>query len=150
MRNFDVKIKILTDNLDRKKELLKQIEAITEKQEMFFTTLKGEDRNYMLEQAVNEKQKIIDELMKIDEAFLSTFKTFNGELNENRDIYAAEIEKMKKKIKEVTDIDVRIRVREERNRRIFTEVRLENQNQIKGLKASKDYILKQYEKNSKF
>ena len=99
---------------------------------------------------IKEKQNIIDELMKIDEAFLSTFKTFNGELNENRDIYAAEIEKMKKKIKEVTDIDVRIRVREERNRRIFTEVRLENQNRIKGLKASKDYILKQYEKNSKF
>ena len=54
MRNLDVKIKILTDNLDRKKELLKQIEAITEKQEMFFTTLKGEDRNYMLEEAVKD------------------------------------------------------------------------------------------------
>ena len=149
MSNLDIKIKILTDNLDRKKELLKQIEAITEKQEMFFTKLKGEDRNYMIGEAVKEKQKIIDELMKIDEVFLSTFESFKGELNENRDIYAIEIERMKKKIKEVTDIDVRIRVREERNRRIFSEVRLENQPKIKGLKASRDYILKQYEKNSK-
>ena len=151
MDEIAVKIDILHKALDRKKGILTQIINITENQQMFFETLKGEELKYYMNVSIEEKQKLIDELNDIDTAFTGIFESFKGKLNENKQKYRNEIISMQDKIQELIELDIKIRAKEEHSRRT-TENMLNRQlvetPKIKGLKASKNYIMDQYEKNS--
>ncbi len=150
MNEIEVKLDILERSVDKKIKLLNQIYNITENQQLFVKTLEGEQRQEYLSSAAEEKQKLIDEILKIDTVFISTFESFNGMLNKNRKLYRERILKLQEKIRLVVDIDVKIRVKEERNRQIFAPSVLNGLSpNIKALKANKSYILEQYEKNSK-
>lgn len=147
MNDLSAKLMLLNDALDKKIELLNQILNITQNQEMFFNTLSGDERDYMLKEARNEKQNIINELVEIDDMFISMFESFGGKLNQNQFEYKNEIASLQNKIRKITDIDVSIRVKEERNRRLMDAGAI-NVKPIKALKASKSYMLNQYNKNS--
>lgn len=148
MSEIEVKLDILESSINKKIEILNQIYNITENQELFVKNLSGEEREEYLKSASEEKQKLIDEILKIDTVFISTFESFNGMLNENRKLYRERILMLQEKIKAVMDIDVKIRVKEERNRQLFIPNNTINAPVVKGLKANKSYILEQYAKNT--
>lgn len=150
LNEIRVKINFLTDVLERKIELLNQIYNITENQEFFEKTLNGQDRDILLKEAVDEKQKIINEVIAADNTFMRVFGEFKGDLNRNQDIFRAEIKNMQNKIRDVSAIDYKIRAKEQRARNGVKVEPSKNvfSKKIKGLKSSKSYILDKYRKNS--
>lgn len=148
MNEIEVKLDILESSINKKIEILNQIYNITENQELFVKSLSGQEREDYLKSAAEEKQKLIDEILRIDTVFISTFESFNGMLNENRKLYRDRILMIQDKIKEVMDIDVKIRVKEERNRQLFIPNNNINTPVVKGLKANRSYIIEQYAKNT--
>lgn len=112
-----IKLKILIDLLNKKIELLNQVIAINENRDMFVRTLRGKDMEIMLSAAANEEKCIIDEIMRIDSVFLSTFEKFNGNLNKNKVFFKEEIRKLQENIKTITDINVKIKIRDFNSRK---------------------------------
>jgi len=142
------KMKFLSDILDRKAELLKQIYNIMENQEFFEKTLNSEDSEILIKEAVKEKQKIIEEVIAADNTFMRVFGEFKGALNRNRDKFRPEIKKMQEKIRTVSDIDFKIRAKELRVKQGIQVLKGVPAKKIKTLKASKHYILDKYRKNA--
>ena len=149
MNEIDVKLDILENSLKKKKALLTQILNITENQEMFLKNLSGEEKENYLKSAAIEKQNLIDDVLRIDSVFISTFESFNGMLNQNRQIYRSRILELQEEIRAVVDIDLMIRAKEERNKQLFIPKQINKSPALKSLKANKNYILDQYAKNSK-
>ena len=141
-------LKNLDNILNEKIQLLNQILNISENQSMFILQLEDENSlNSYLSSSLKEKQKIIDRIKIIDDTFIKKFESFGGELNKNKDFFKDELKKMQNKIQSITDLDIKIRIQEEKNKPIFKNM---GQNKkIKTLKANKDYILKKYSENNK-
>ena len=146
--DISFKMRFLMDVLNKKSELLKQIYNITENQELFERTMTGEDRDTLLREAVNEKQKIIEEVIAADNTFMKVFGEFKGELNRNQDRFRTEIKQMQNKIREVSDIDFKIRAKENRAKQGVQVRPSVLSKKIKTLKSSKNYILDKYRKNT--
>ena len=104
-----------------------------------------------LDVSIEEKQKLIDELVSIDDMFLSIFESFNGSLNKHKDIFKEDIKTLKDKIQEITELDFKIRIQEEKNKNlqnINIKNNLMNVEKVKTLKVSKDNMLKKYKNNT--
>lgn len=142
------KLNFLMDILDQKLKFLNQIYNITENQEFFEKTLSGEDQTILLKEAINEKQKIIDDVITADNTFMKIFGEFKGDLNRNQDTFKAEIKKMQEKIREVSSVDFKIRAKEQRAKQGIQITPPVLSKKIKTLKSSKNYILDKYKKNT--
>lgn len=145
------KINNLTYLLDRKIELLSLILNITKNQKLVFENNKNQDTLPFLDVSIEEKQKLIDELVSIDDMFLSIFESFNGSLNKHKDIFKEDIKTLKDKIQEITELDFKIRIQEEKNKNlqnINIKNNLMNVEKVKTLKVSKDNMLKKYKNNT--
>ncbi len=148
IHEISLKMKFLTSVLEKKAELLKQIYNITENQELFERTLTGDDYDILVKEAVKEKQKIIEEVIAADNIFMKTFGEFKGALNKNQDKFKSEIKQMQNKIREVSDIDFKIRAKEHRAKQGIQVRPAVLSQKIKTLKSSKNYILDKYRKNT--
>lgn len=146
------KINNLNYLLDRKIELLNIILSITENQKIVFEKNDNDDTKPFINIALEEKQKLIDEIVSIDNMFISIFEGFNGELNKNRKFFKDDILIIKDKIQQITNIDFKIRLKEEKNKNIqernINSI-ANNIDKIKTLKVSKNHMLKKYMDNSK-
>ncbi len=145
------KINNLTYLLDRKIELLSLILNITKNQKLVFENNKNQDTLPFLDISIEEKQKLIDELVSIDDMFLSIFESFKGNLNKHKDIFKEDIKTLKHKIQEITELDFKIRIQEEKNKNlqnINIKNNLMNVEKVKTLKVSKDNMLKKYKNNT--
>ena len=141
------KINNLNYLLDRKIEILNIILNITKSQHIVFK----EDRNVdsFIDISLEEKQGLIDELINIDEMFLSIFEGFKGALNQNKNIFKEDLKKIQNKIQQISDIDLKIRLQEEKNKQLINNNVNFNQEKIKTLKVSKNEMLKKYMNNTK-
>lgn len=85
MENFKIKIKLITDILKEKKEKLHRLAIITENQG---TVLESKEKTAetvsMLTELINEKQKIIDEILSYDDVFLKIYEEIKIELNNEK------------------------------------------------------------------
>ena len=156
MDDFEVKLTLLSDMLRKKQEILEQILTITENQKSVFvreSETEADDLAMlrdMLRQMNDEKQKLIDEHLNSDRLFQNVFAEISSEFESRAFDYKPIIEGMQAMIKEIVGLDALIRVQEEKNRRVFeTEIsKLKTSKEVDFTKASKEYILKQYEKNN--
>lgn len=146
MNSIQIKLDRLHYLLDKKGQILNQVYNITENQEMFFTQLTGEQQKEFLMQSLDEKQKLIKEVNNIDNEFIVIFSSFNGALNEHIKNFGPSISLMQDKIRKLTDLDVKIRIKEEKNKLLF--ISSNPSNKINIPKASKKYILNKYRENS--
>ncbi len=142
------KMRFLMEVLERKLKALEEIYNITENQEFFEKTLFGEDKDILLQEAIKEKQKIIDEVIAADNTFMKVFGEFKGDLNRNKDKFKDDIKKMQDKIRKVSDIDFKIRAKELRAKQGVKVTPDVLSPKIKTLKSSKSYILDKYRKNT--
>ena len=156
MNGFETKLTLLSDMLEKKHEILLQILTITENQKSIFVRESETDTEHkamlreMLHQMNDEKQKLIDEHLNSDRLFQKIFEEISDEFESRAPDYKPIIEGMQEMIKKVTELDSSIREQEQKNRRVF-EAEIANLKASKDLdftKASKEYVLKQYEKNN--
>lgn len=153
------KINNLNYLLDRKIQILSQILVITENQNIVFKGFNDDSINELINMSYDEKQSLINELVNIDSMFLEIFQSFSGSLNKNKYVFEQEIINIQNKIQQITDIDLKIRLQEEKNRQISINTSnykgnninqtTNNIDKVKILKMSKEEMLKKYNSNNK-
>lgn len=148
MDEFETKLNILYDALIKKEDALSQILAITENQ----AALLAEDHNgaeaaaFFKEMNV-EKQRLIDTVLDGDGVFERIFGSLGGEFDERAAYFKPLVKRLQDKIKDVVDLDVKIRLQEDRNNAQITSA-VKQKPRIDVPKASKGYMLSQYRKNA--
>ena len=147
MDNFLVQLNVLSDMLGKKKALLERISAITENQENILLSPYAEsDEGAMLFSGLNEeKHKLIELVLQADDLFQNLFDSIKEEFEARAQDFKEEIRTLKNEIKEVVELDAKIRIREEKNRMLLEKLKPKNKPEISG--TSKAYVLKQYQKN---
>lgn len=142
------KINNLNYLLDRKIEILSIILNVTKSQGIVFKEQEGIDS--FINMSINEKQSLINELISIDEMFLNIFESFKGALNQNKNMFKEDIRQIQNKIQKIADIDINIRLQEEKNKQLVNNnIALSSKNKVKTLKMSKEEMLKKYINNTK-
>ena len=142
------KINNLNYLLDRKIEILSIILNVTKSQGIVFKEQEGIDG--FINMSINEKQSLINELISIDEMFLNIFESFKGALNQNKNMFKEDIRQIQNKIQKIADIDINIRLQEEKNKQLVNNnIALSSKNKVKTLKMSKEEMLKKYINNTK-
>ena len=100
MAREEVYVNMMVDTLERKKNILETILHQTREQE---TLLKDEEMDIdVFQQIIDAKGKEIEELNQMDEGFDTLFRHVEKEINENRENYRSQIQKMQHLIREVS------------------------------------------------
>ena len=127
---------ILEESLDKKKEVLQQIQDISMKQAELLKNSELDLQKF--DEYVDVKDGFIKVLADLDEGFESLFQKIKQELSANREQYAVQIKCLQDKISAVTDLSVTIQAMESRNRDMVAAYFEKERNSLgSGRKSSK-------------
>ena len=143
-------MRVLLEMLNKKRAALTQIEVITENQEnILLSSLAAAEEGAELFGGLNaEKQKLIELVLEADRLFQHMFDEMKDEFELRAADFKDEIQSLKDSIKEIIELDSRIRVREEKNRMLLEKTRPKKKAGTNAV--NRTYVLKQYEKNKNF
>ena len=108
---------MLEESLQKKIEILTQIEAQNEKQRNVLCDPEKVDES-AFDETVNAKSQFIDEINSLDDGFQSLFDRIKEEIGDHKDLYADQIKRMQKLIQEITSRSASIEASEHRNKRL--------------------------------
>ena len=132
---------ILSESLDEKLEVLQKIQDYNKRQEEIFSA-ENVDMS-LFDDAVEEKQRLIDEVVHLDEGFEIMYEKLARELEDNRERYAAQIHELQKKVSQVTELSVSVQAQETRNKKLienyFAKERANIGQRRKNAKSAFDY-----------
>ena len=86
---MESQLTILSESLDKKLEVLRKIQEYNRRQEEVFSAEKVDMS--LFDDAVEEKQRLIDEVVRLDDGFEIMYEQLARELEGNRQRYAAQI-----------------------------------------------------------
>ena len=123
---------ILSDSLDKKIEVLKRIQAYNDAQEKAFTDSELDMDSF--DTALDEKEKLIQEILQLDQGFETLYERVKAELDENKDAYRDQIKALQAKKTVITELSNAVQAKEARNKKL-----VENYfaNQRMGIKQSR-------------
>ena len=116
---MESQLNILSESLDQKIKVLEEIQQYNLKQEQAFKN--GEADIAGFDEAVEEKDRLIERLMRLDEGFETMYAKLAEELKENRAQHAAQIKVLQEKIAKVTEMGVTIQAQEVRNKKLVED-----------------------------
>lgn len=135
---------ILSESLEKKRQVLVRIQEYNKRQEQLFMQ-ESVDLN-AFDSAVEEKGKLIEELTKLDTGFEILYDKLKEQLMNNRAMYAAEIKIIQQRIATLTEMSVAIQAQEKRNKHLieqyFAKERANLRENRKASKAAYDYYKK--------
>ena len=102
-------LQVLSESLDKKIDILKQLEALTAAQKEIID--KGEFDEEAFNDNVDSKAALIDELEKLDTGFQILYDNIKNQIEGNKQEIAA----LQVKIKTITDLSLALQVAEQRN-----------------------------------
>lgn len=108
---------ILSESLDRKLEVLQKIQVYNKRQEETFSAEKVDISQF--DAAVEEKQRLIDEVVRLDDGFEIMYERLANELEDNRQRYASQIRELQAKVAKVTELSVSVQAQEARNKKLI-------------------------------
>ncbi len=127
---------ILAESLDKKIEVLKDIQKYNEEQEKCF--LQGQANLDGFDAAVEKKGQLIERLQRLDNGFETMYQKLREELTGNREKYAEQIRLLQEKVRTVTELGVSIQAQEARNKKLVEEFFSKEREGIRsGRKSSK-------------
>lgn len=138
---------IMVEALSKKIQILEQLMSYTKEQEALL-----EDEEWSMEkfqQLLDKKGELIDVLNTMDEGFEQVYERIEEELNGKKEIYATEILLMQQRIKEITDLSVKLQELEYKNKEKIEMQFSKKRNEIKNFRQSKDSVNKYYRIMSK-
>lgn len=112
-------LNILSESLDEKLKVLKEIQEYNLRQEEAFKN--GEADLDSFDEAVEEKGQLIERLVRLDDGFETLYEKVAEELRENRARYAAQIKELQEKVAKVTEMSVTIQAQEARNKKLVED-----------------------------
>lgn len=131
----------MSESLDKKLEVLQKIREYNKRQEEIFSA--EEVDMSLFDDAVEEKQRLIDEVVHLDEGFEIMYEKLARELEGNRERYAAQIRELQKKVSRVTELSVTVQAQEARNKKLiesyFAKERAGIGQRRKNAKSAYDY-----------
>lgn len=134
-------LSVLSESLDEKLQILRMIQKYCEQQEAAFRDGKADLEEF--DNAVEEKDKLVDRLTRLDDGFESLYEKLSEQLQGNRERYAPQIRELQEKIRQVTELSVAIQAQESRNKKAveayLSKVRQELSQNRRGSKAAYDY-----------
>ena len=134
-------LNILQDSLIKKIELLEQIEKKSlEQSEM----IKGTNVDLeLVDVNMDEKAKLIEEIVKLDNGFESIYEKVREQLLVNKDQYKVQIHNLQGLISKVTEKSTAIQAIEARNKAqmdiVFATQKKEVQNRRNAMSVARDY-----------
>lgn len=114
---MESQLTILSESLDKKLEVLRKIQEYNRRQEEVFSAEKVDMS--LFDDAVEEKQRLIDEVVRLDDGFEIMYEKLARELEGNRQRYAAQIRELQAKVAEVTELSVSVQAQEARNKKLI-------------------------------
>ena len=148
-------LEMMVRSLDRKIEILNRIEQENRKQRdlLDFPVQEKEAEEGFEEEAfqrtVEEKGRLIEELLKLNEGFDLLFAKVQKELSGQWDDYRSQVRTMQEKIRMVTELSSRIQVQEQRNKALVDRYFSEERTKIKIGKRSTASAMKYYQTMNK-
>lgn len=138
---MESQLTILSESLDRKLEVLQKIQEYNKRQEEIFSAQNVDISQF--DAAVEEKQRLIDEVVRLDDGFEILYEKLAKELEGNRQRYAAQIRELQAKVTKVTDLSVSVQAQEARNKKLienyFAGERTKIGQRRKSAKSAFDY-----------
>lgn len=134
-------VQILVQNLEKKSQVL---DKIIEQGNLQETILK-QDKFDMdaFEKSIDEQNRLIEELDKLDRGFESLYDRIREELLAHKEKYTVEIKRMKELIQQITDKVVIVNAAELRNKRMaenqFKKEKIAIQQSVSKSKVARDY-----------
>lgn len=133
-------MKILSDSLDKKIEILKLLLHLNEQQ---LAVVKDGMHQEAFDKLIAEKQEQIDLLEKLDTGFDTIYAKVKNEMSGNAAKYRDEISLMQEQISMLTDLSVKLKTSEARNKQAIEQqliiMRRNNQNTRKSIDAANVY-----------
>ncbi len=138
---MESQLTILSESLDRKLEVLQKIQEYNKRQEEIFSAQNVDISQF--DAAVEEKQRLIDEVVRLDDGFEILYEKLAKELEGNRQRYAAQIRELQAKVTKVTELSVSVQAQEARNKKLienyFAGERTKIGQRRKSAKSAFDY-----------
>lgn len=132
---------ILSESLDQKLSVLEDIQAYNRKQEKAFLEETPDMESF--DQALEEKEELIQRLEKLDDGFEALYDRISQQLQSDREKYSDQIRELQEKIGRITDMSVSIQAQEARNKKLiedyFKNARSGIRQGRQGSKAAYDY-----------
>lgn len=145
---FETKVKILINIVEEKNKMLKSIYDITENQETFLKSQDlTEEFKLFFAQMSEEKQKYIDKILEGDMLFQKIFIELDNVFEEKANLHKDLVKYLQQEIKKATELDIRIRVIEQRNKDFLLNKK--NKPKVIPSDVTKRNILDKYKQNKK-
>lgn len=135
-------IQLLSDTLEKKKKILILLMNVTEQQEEL-VSLENFDDN-LFNETMSIKEEHLKTLLKLDEGFEKVFEGVKDELSTNKNKYELEIKILQGLIKDVTDLSVKLKVLEQRNRTKLEFILKSKRKKIKDTRISSKNVANYY------
>lgn len=141
---------MLSRSLDRKLEILKQIEQENRMQtDLLDFPVQGAELSGKWEEAfdqtVEAKGRMIEELTRLNDGFDLLFSKVQVELTLQKEKYRTQLARLQDQIREVTEMSNRIQVQEQRNKALVDQYFSEERTRIKVGKRSTATAMKYYQ-----
>lgn len=114
MNTMDTYIDVLLTSLKKKEQSLEKLDRVVEKEN---DVLKRTDASVdELDELQQQKGDLLAEIEELEIGFEKVYERAGEELSRERQKYRPQIEEMQRYIKSITDLTVKIKAQEERNR----------------------------------
>ena len=120
---------ILSDSLDKKIDVLKRIQKYNEEQEKAFSETTPDMDSF--DKALEEKEKLIQEVLKLDQGFEALYEKVRAELEQNRAAYKEQIAELQRKITVITELSNAVQAKEARNKKLIEQYFTKQKGNIK-------------------
>jgi len=138
---MESQLTILSESLDKKLQILKEIQEYNKKQEQSFLGDTADMEEF--DAAIEEKGRLIEKLSRLDEGFEAVYGRLAEELNGNREKYKSQIVILQDKIRQVTELGVSVQAQEQRNKKLieqyFAKAHSNIRQERKNSRAAYDY-----------
>lgn len=134
-------ISIMIEGLEKKVAILTKISKLNALQKEIAEAQRPQMEKF--DEVVEEKGRIVDELVALDDGFEQVYNRVREQLTGNKDAYAEQIRRMKELITQITELSVKVQSEEARNREIvaamFTRVKQSASETRKNSQAVTNY-----------
>ncbi|MCL2235459.1 MAG: hypothetical protein FWB98_03335 [Defluviitaleaceae bacterium] len=149
-QEFETKLAILADILEKKRSALENLLNICENQESLYSSTTAHDRREFVLEMGKEKQAHIDQVLHCDEAFQAIFEPLSPTFPEQGKHYPEQVKALQDSINTILELDVKIRAQEERTKIAAQAVwNKEGRSTTEPTLAHRNYILSQYQENNR-
>lgn len=137
-------IEMMIDSLNKKIAVLEEINKLNNEQKVLFEQGENMDES-AYDISIERKSDLIDELLRLDDGFVSLFENVKREMGDNKSKYSAEIKLIQDRIRHITDLSGTIEVTEKRNKAVAEKYFNESRLRIKESKQNSGAAIKYYQ-----